>query len=371
MLHLILTLGLTLSSPPQDGQDPVVTLEAAVESGAPTRIVRALAAAGEIEDPRVVKACFQALLVEKASVRLAAIEALRFNPHTGALQVLHSQLRKGTAVTADPALEAAVVRAIAQHGSEESVPLLATGALDASQPILGRARVLGIGHIGTRRGVNALLTLGSKLPADHRLLFVDELRLALGHATGEDHGLDLDAWASWWEGSKASFEAPDDTTEPPALCALEWKAYWTSRATLSTPAPALPMTTAAPRAARRPKAVEASAPAGAAQPAAKGQSADGEADGEAKPRGRDAANGNAKAGNKKAGPAKNGKQKPNGGKQGKNGAGAKGNGKNAAAAKGDGTKGAEAKGSGTNAAGASGKPADEAAKDEPQDNGPN
>ncbi len=370
MLQLILTLGLALTSTPQDGQDPVIDLEAAVEGGASVRIVRALALAGEIEDPRVVKACFQALVLEDAAVRLAAIEALRFNPHAGALQVLHSQLRKGSAVTADPALEAAVVRAIAQHGSEESITLLAKGPLDATQPVLGRARILGLGNLGSRRSVAALLDLGTQLPDDQRLLFADELRLALGRATGADLGHDVDAWAGWWEASKGGHALATDDSELPTLCALEWRAYWTSRAALATPAPVRPTPKAAARAAGRPQAVEASA----ARPAAKGEAAEGEPNGDARskdgdasrkgsdssPKGKGAASGNAKAG-KQAGGGKNGKRNPNGAKRGKPGVGGNGAGKNAPAKA----------GSEESPAAQEGEPANGAANEEPQGGGPN
>ena len=108
MLSPLLALGLLLPLP-QDARGKPVTaaltreevavdqLVAAFEGENPVARTAALNRAGRVADERVIQISAVALRDANATVRGAAIEALRFNPSPLAQRLLHTQLDQGLA----------------------------------------------------------------------------------------------------------------------------------------------------------------------------------------------------------------------------------------------------------------------------------
>lgn len=237
MFTLLLALPLALPAAFQDSKpvDPqriesaVTELDTAFKTGKSEDRVRAIRASFEVLDGKVIDGIGRGLRDSDDTVRRAAVEALGRMRHPRALEVLHGFVRASReALQKDEELFPATLRAIARHGSPSSIEILIDDPFSMRSNGAIRARVLGLGNIRSEKAVEALFDLMKKVGLRRADNYMDEIRLALVHLTGEDQGKDPEMWNKWWRDQK-HYKLPE---APPVLTKLDqiaWNTYWDIR----------------------------------------------------------------------------------------------------------------------------------------------
>ncbi len=233
---------LVLAAPAALGQDPppappptperieaaVQNLERAFLQGELGERLRAIEEAADLADPKVIRALAQGLGDREGPVRLAAVEALRFQHHPAALAELHAALEKERIPKVEDKELAELILAIGQHASASSFELLAGRPLDSLHEHSNRARILALGRIRTPASVSELIALMNKAGRGARghTQFQGDFRLALWALTGTDEGIGIAGWQRWWNDHKHALELPDELAEKPRQLALRWRVTW-------------------------------------------------------------------------------------------------------------------------------------------------
>jgi hypothetical protein len=234
MLHplLILALALTPLEDPKPAADParvraaVQELDRALRGTSREDKLKAIQAGSEVLDADVARALAKGIGDKEPDVRRSSIEALRFLAHPAAVDALHDAARTRKELRKEPALYAALLRAIGQHASAASVPVLAADVLTVPEHAVVQARILGLGRIRTAESVAALMEL-MKVAGPQRIQnLMPDFRLALVQLTGVDKGQSQELWQAWWSAERAKLRV---APEPPALpreLRFRWDAYW-------------------------------------------------------------------------------------------------------------------------------------------------
>ena len=189
---------------------------------------RALRSALEIVDARVIEVIDAlGLRHEDLEVRSAAVEALARMDHPNALAALHDALKRDRKeLQESPPRYAALLRAIARHGKESSIPALVEDPFQSPDRGVISARILGLGHIRSPKSVEELVRL---MRSTHRPRVADhmaEFRLALVVLTGEDKGTDQELWINWYGDNKSKLEIAPEEPELPRELRRRWNVYW-------------------------------------------------------------------------------------------------------------------------------------------------
>jgi hypothetical protein len=235
MLTTLLLLGCPLFASVQDeksfGKERITstceTLTKALEKKAAVEdALGALRAAAEVVDARVIDVIdAKGLRHVEPVVRDAAIELLGRMDHPEALKALHEALKRDKKeLQAAPPRYAALLRAIARHGQESSIPDLVEDAFQSSDHQVITARILGLAHIRSPKAVDELMRLlrssqrswsGSQMP---------DFRLALAALTGADKGTDRQLWIHWY----GDFEGKVSAVPPelPPDLRKRWNSFW-------------------------------------------------------------------------------------------------------------------------------------------------
>ncbi len=190
------------------------------------KLVAALNAYGRTADKEVVKSVAAGLKRKQSEVQLAAIEALRFNPHPDALEALHHSFKKDKKLRKKDELYSALVKAICQHGSESSIPLLSRNPLHKISHDVARARVLGFGMIRHADSVAGLVKLLQSVTARVREPLMEDFRTSLYLLTGVDKGTNTRAWLAWWNKNKKTIKVATEAPKLPELAQIRWERYW-------------------------------------------------------------------------------------------------------------------------------------------------
>lgn len=196
---------------------------ASVEDG-----VRALRAAAEVVDARVIEVIdTKGLRHVDPAVRDAAVEVLGRMDHPDALKALHDALKRDKKeLQVAPPRYANLLRAIARHGKESSIPDLVEDAFQSSDHQLVTARILGLAHIRSPKSVDELLQL---LRSSHRSWEgsqMPDFRLALAVLTGADKGTDRQLWINWYGDHKAKIAVAPVAPDLPPDLRKRWNSYW-------------------------------------------------------------------------------------------------------------------------------------------------
>jgi len=237
MLTTLLLLACPLLASPQGEKPPgKEQVAAACESLAKAlaknaradEAASALRAAAEVVDPRVIEVVeAKGLRHGDPAVRDAAAEALGRMAHPDALRALHEALaRDKKELQAAPPRYAVLLRAIARHGAESSIPELVEDAFQSSDKGVVTARILGLARIRSPKSVDALLQL---LRSSHRTWDgsqSSDFRLALAVLTGEDKGTDRQLWIHWYGDHKGRIEVRAVPPELPPELRKRWRSYW-------------------------------------------------------------------------------------------------------------------------------------------------
>lgn len=205
-------------------------LDEALASADLERIQDALTEAQAVAHAAIVRRIAAGLEDERREVQLAALQALRWNGHADALEVLHRMARDRKRMKA-PEFAAGVLRAIAQHGEPSSIPVLARDPFEPDDHACRRARLFGLGRIRTRAALEAVLGIlavsESRAPELRRIRGqMDDARLVLILLTGVDQGLQPEAWEAWWRQNRKTFELPAEEPQLPRELRRQWDAFF-------------------------------------------------------------------------------------------------------------------------------------------------
>lgn len=244
MLSLILAAALYAAPPLQDDTPPadrppdpaqieeaVNGLEEAFKKGKTADRLEALAKYGKVCDGQVIEVIAKGLRDKETGVRTASIEALRWMKHPDALEALHQSFKKDRTIRKDDALHEAMIKAIGQHGSPESIDILTENLLADAPRQVHVARIYSLGNIRDKRSVEALMDVMQKTGrrAGKRggggQPLMGELRNALLMLTGEDLK-DEKAWTDWWKANEKTFEVTPEPTDVPKRVTAQWNRYW-------------------------------------------------------------------------------------------------------------------------------------------------
>jgi hypothetical protein len=200
-------------------------LDAAFQKGEAGERLRAVQAAAGVEDAKVISGVAKGLKDKDLAVRKAAIEVLRFSTHPSSLAPLHA-LAKRPETRKDAPLYAAVLRAIGQHGSPESIEILTDNPWNSQDAAVIEARILGLGKIRTKESVKALIDLTEVAGPRKIDPFMRHFRASLASLTGADQGSSQELWLRWWRENKDTLKvAPEEPALPKDL-ARYWHRYW-------------------------------------------------------------------------------------------------------------------------------------------------
>jgi hypothetical protein len=235
LLAPLLVLLLAAPQDPPEGEgapDPkaiaaaaVAELDAAFLKGKTPERIGAIEKAARIADAGVVQRVAKGLDDADPKVQSAAIEALRVTDHADALAALHSTAKTNKKLRKDPELHAKLLKAIGQHGSVSSLPVLADGGLGGENAVVD-ARILGLANIRSKRSLEELVNLMRVADRGRVEQFMPCFRLALMRLTGADQGTSIDKWIAWWNENKKDFAVAEEPPLLPADLQRRWDSFW-------------------------------------------------------------------------------------------------------------------------------------------------
>lgn len=213
---------------PERVKEAVAALELAHKSGEPATMLAALELARDVAAPEVVDGVARELKHKEREVRLAATEVLRFLKHEDAVAALERHVtREKKALKDDHEFHALLLRALAQHGLERSIEVLADDVWSAPDHRVIRARLLGLANIRSDKALKAVMGLTTQAGKHKVQPFMEDVRTSLAVLTGEDEGELLEAWWSWWNAAGKAFHvAPALPAKLPREVEMRWKAFW-------------------------------------------------------------------------------------------------------------------------------------------------
>lgn len=237
MLSVVLTAALLVSAVPQDEErtppDPakvdaaVAALEKAFQSKEPTDKVAAIQEAADVVHARVIdEIAKRGLKDANDDVKGAAIEAMRWMDHPDALDVLHKTYKKDKKIGKHEELFPAVLRAIGQHGSTESIDILADNPFKNPSKAAVKARIMGLGNIRDDDSVKEIFGMMQKVGKGKAHAAMGDFRMSLMMLTGNDKGESRDAWIKWWNENKKTFEVAAKPPKLPEKWQRRWDRYW-------------------------------------------------------------------------------------------------------------------------------------------------
>jgi HEAT repeat protein len=224
---------------PEQVKAAVDGCKAALKSDQPAARAAGIEAAAAVEHEDVAREIAGGLRDRDEAVQLAAMKVLGRMQVPEALHQLHrlakSDLKK---LEKKSRVQAALYRAIGQHGDKSSVEILADdipGNLDAE---VVRARIYGLGNIRAKESIEELLkgmNLGNPLPGEDSP-FMPDVRVALARLTGTDQTTNKTMWQEWWNKNKSGFKIAPTPPEMSRELQQAWDDYWGDDLHTSTPA---------------------------------------------------------------------------------------------------------------------------------------
>jgi hypothetical protein len=234
-LLLLALLGPQESGPSKQGPsaEEVARAQAALDeafrSRDAKRIQAALEGAHSLPHPGIVRSVARGLEDERAEVRLATLQALRWLEHPDALEVLHRAARNRPLMSSTE-LAGALLRALGQQADPRSIPVLARSPFEPDDQACLRARVFGLARIRTLESLEALigiLGVTGPGPGPRRVHGrMGDFRLALMLMTGVDQGDSPELWERWWRENRRSFRMPAEPQPLPKYMREVWERYW-------------------------------------------------------------------------------------------------------------------------------------------------
>lgn len=240
LVRLALVLGCWLTAPVHalQGDEPaspsrervesmVETLRDALRGKDPAPKIEGLRDAVSVVHPEVIEWVEKALRDKSDEIRSEAIAALRNMRHPESLEALHGFHRKERKLRKDnPTLFVALLKAIAVHGSEDSIDLLSDGGFETKDRDTTHVRILGLGMIRHTESIEALMTMMRRGRRQDVQRNMAHFRIALMQLGGVDRGNNQEAWVEWWGDTKREFEMAEQAPLMPKALQAKWDRYW-------------------------------------------------------------------------------------------------------------------------------------------------
>jgi hypothetical protein len=234
MLKLVLTAAMALSPLPQEPNVPeqaeieaaVTRLREAFKGGDAAERVRAIEAATAVLDGTVIAWIGKGLRDSEPTVVTAAVESLRFMDHPDALECLHGLYKRDKKLRKNEEMLVRLLKAIGQHGSRLSIPILNDSPFSSPYAKVVQARILGLANIRDKDSLEALMGLMRLAGRNQIQNHMRSFRLALMVLTGTDEGRSQDAWVSWWNDNKRALVVDPKPPALPKELQRLWDAYW-------------------------------------------------------------------------------------------------------------------------------------------------
>jgi HEAT repeat protein len=242
-VNFILLLALTLARqdpPPPPVPEPAEKTQTPTPAEAAAAITLALKdkaaspaqaqlkAHGKIADPAVVKAVADGLKHGETVVRLAALEALRFNADPSATEEL-LKLKSNKKLLEDVNAAEAYALALGQKRDKRALPILKDG-LVASSNTNGKvmqAKIRALGRIREKESCEIIMDFMSSavVMADR---YMAEIRVSMAVLTGADQGPAQRDWRNWWNDNKSKLKILAEEAPLPAGAQRAWTILWMS-----------------------------------------------------------------------------------------------------------------------------------------------
>lgn len=209
----------------------VASLGAAFEARDVKGIELALEPARTVPHADVVRAVVRGMADERAEVKLATLQTLRWIDHPDALDALH-RAAKDRGLMKDPGLALAALRGIGQHAEPRSIPVLAHDPFEPGDALCVRARLFGLARIRTLEALEGVLGILAPVATSGQRLVqgrMDDARLALMLLTGVDQGRSPELWEAWWRENRKTFKIPPEPTPLPQELRMDWDSFWGER----------------------------------------------------------------------------------------------------------------------------------------------
>ncbi|MDA1259371.1 MAG: hypothetical protein O3A20_01985 [Planctomycetota bacterium] len=182
---------------------------------------------GHLADAAVVKEIGAALKHAELAVRLAAVEALRFNTHEAATDLLIKQ-KSNKKLLEDPVTGEAFAYALGQKRDQRAIPLLKDGLTstgNTNNKVMS-AKIYALGRIRDKESCEELMSFlnSAALKTDK---YIGEVRTSMAVLTGVDVGKSRKDWLDWWRDNKSKLKIiAEEPPLPEGMGALNWKRLW-------------------------------------------------------------------------------------------------------------------------------------------------
>lgn len=250
VLHLALACAaLQDPPPPPAGKEPpaaeaktkeptpaeaAASITEAFKADEPALIQGVLKNVGLIADPLVVDAIAPGLKHADVAVRVAAIEALRFNLAPAATELLLKQ-RNNKKLLDEPTAWEAYTYALGQKRDKRALPILKDGLVatgDTNGKVM-TAKIYALGRIRDKESCEILMDfLNSAVLKVEK--YMVEVRLSMAVLTGMDQGAERKDWLAWWSDNKAKFKpVAEEPPIPDGAARRKWAVLWASPAEIA------------------------------------------------------------------------------------------------------------------------------------------
>ena len=199
-----------------DPAEALAKMKAAIKSESDVVILDAIAYAAEVEDKKIIGEFYKLLKHKSVDIRLAALEAMRFNKHDEALKRLLS-FGSNKLLENDAEYLAEYIYALGQKADKKAAKLIKNDLVmtSAHDGDVLKARVYALGRIREVDSIETLLQLSQsgggggggrrgrgRTTAKMRV----EIQTSLSVLTGVELGNEVLDWTSWWSDNKRSFK---------------------------------------------------------------------------------------------------------------------------------------------------------------------
>ena len=198
-----------------DPAEALAKIKAAIKSESDVVILDAIAYAAEVEDKKIIGEFYKLLKHQSIDIRLAALEAMRFNKHDEALKRLLS-FGSNKLLENDAEYLAEYIYALGQKADKKAAKLIKNDLVmtSAHDGDVLKARVYALGRIREVDSIETLLQLsqsgggrgGRRGRGGATAKMRVEIQTSLSVLTGVELGNEVLDWTNWWSDNKRSFK---------------------------------------------------------------------------------------------------------------------------------------------------------------------
>ena len=197
-----------------DPAEALAKIKAAIKSESDIVILDAILYAAKVEDKKIIGEFYKLLKHQSIDIRLAALEAMRFNKHDEALKRLLS-FGSNKLLENDAEYLAEYIYALGQKADKKAAKLIKNDLVmtSAHDGDVLKARVYALGRIREVDSIETLLQLsqsggrgGRRGRGGGMAKMRVEIQTSLSVLTGVELGNKVLDWTNWWSDNKRSFK---------------------------------------------------------------------------------------------------------------------------------------------------------------------